>query len=44
MKSMNEMSRLISMVLRHKPEVLGLTMDRHGWVETRDLIEKLNAI
>lgn len=44
MKSQREMSKLIALVLRHKPEELGLTMDRHGWVDTRALIEKLNAI
>ena len=42
MKSLNEISKLISLVLRHKPETLGLTMDSHGWVETAALIEKLN--
>lgn len=44
MKSLTQMSKLIAMVLRHKPEELGLTMDEHGWVGTEALIEKLNAI
>lgn len=44
MKSLTEISKLISLVLRHKPEELGLTMDGHGWVRTEALIEKLNAI
>lgn len=44
MKSLTEISKLISLVLRHHPEALGLTMDGHGWVETEALVEKLNAI
>ena len=44
MRTMTELSKLISLVLRHKPERLGLTMDAHGWVETSALIEKLNAL
>ena len=43
MKTLTETSKLISLVLRHKPEALGLTMDSHGWVDTQALIEKLNA-
>lgn len=44
MKSLTQISKLISLVLRHKPDELGLTMDKHGWVSTEALIEKLNAI
>ncbi|MBQ4618943.1 MAG: RNA 2'-phosphotransferase [Clostridia bacterium] len=44
MKTLNEISKLIALVLRHKPEELGLKMDNHGWVETGALIEKINAI
>ncbi len=44
MKTLNEISKLISLVLRHKPETLGLTMDSHGWVETKELIEKMNKM
>ncbi len=44
MKTLNEISKLIALVLRHKPEDLGLKMDKHGWVETSALIEKINAI
>ena len=31
-------SRYISMLLRHKPEAAGLTLDEHGWAETEELI------
>ena len=42
MEFMKETSKLIALVLRHKPETLGLSLDEHGWVSTADLIEKLN--
>ena len=44
MKTLTEMSRLIALVLRHQPEKLGLTIDSHGWMDTDQLIKKLNAI
>lgn len=44
MKTLTEMSKLIAMVLRHKPERLGLTLDEHGWCAVDALIGKLNAI
>lgn len=44
MKTLHEISKLIALVLRHKPEELGLSMDRHGWVEVGALIEKINAL
>lgn len=44
MRSLTDMSRLIALVLRHKPQTLGLTLDEHGWCSTAALVEKLNAI
>lgn len=26
-------SKFISLVLRHKPEAIGITLDEHGWAE-----------
>jgi putative RNA 2'-phosphotransferase len=34
-------SRRISMVLRHRPESAGLTLDPHGWVPVADLLAAL---
>lgn len=42
MQSPESVSKLIALVLRHKPEALNLYMDGHGWISTADLIEKLN--
>ncbi len=35
-------SRFISMILRHKPEQIGITLDEHGWADVRALIEGVN--
>ena len=44
MKSLTEMSKLIALVLRHKPEHLGMQLDEHGWADVSVLIGKLNEI
>jgi putative RNA 2'-phosphotransferase len=36
-------SKLISLVLRHKPESVGLTLDEGGWASVDQLISCLNA-
>ena len=33
-----ETSKFISLILRHKPEVIGITLDEHGWAEIDALI------
>ncbi|MEL6253085.1 MAG: RNA 2'-phosphotransferase [Bacteroidota bacterium] len=33
--------RFLSMVLRHKPEVIDIQLDTQGWVEIKDLLAKL---
>ena len=35
-------SKFISLILRHKPEVIGITLDEHGWVLVDDLISGVN--
>ena len=32
-------SKFLSLILRHKPEVIGITLDEHGWADVNDLIE-----
>ena len=44
MKTMTEISKLIALVLRHKPEAMNIHLDAHGWTETSTLIERINAI
>ena len=34
-------SKLISLVLRHKPEEIGLELDEHGWADVEELLTKI---
>jgi putative RNA 2'-phosphotransferase len=34
-------SKFLSLVLRHEPAKIGITLDPAGWVEVRELLEKL---
>lgn len=36
--SLLETSRFISLVLRHKPEAIGIALDEHGWANVDELI------
>ena len=35
-------SKFICLILRHKPEVIGITLDEHGWAVVDDLIRGVN--
>ena len=35
---LTETSRFISLILRHKPEVIGIHLDEHGWAKVDELI------
>src|SRR3954447_10195974 len=37
-----KLSKFLSLVLRHKPEEIGLTLDEHGWAEVDELIQLAN--
>ena len=39
----NNTSKLLSLVLRHKPETIGLTLDAAGWVDVRELLDALGT-
>ena len=34
-----DISKYISLILRHKPEAIGITLDEHGWADVNELIE-----
>lgn len=36
--SLTRTSRYISLILRHKPEAIGITLDEHGWADVDELI------
>lgn len=34
-------SRFLSLILRHQPEVIGISLDEHGWADVEELLKKL---
>ena len=41
-RRLERLSKFISMILRHKPEVIGITLDEHGWADVDELIKGIN--
>jgi putative RNA 2'-phosphotransferase len=37
-----ETSKFISLILRHKPETIGISLDEHGWANVDELIAGVN--
>jgi putative RNA 2'-phosphotransferase len=35
---LTSISKYISLILRHKPETIGISLDEHGWADTKELI------
>jgi len=42
-KHLIKISKFLSLILRHAPEKIGLTLDEHGWAIVDDFIEKASA-
>ena len=42
MSNLVHMSKFLSLVLRHQPQVIGLNLDVNGWADVKELIEKAN--
>ena len=40
---LKETSKFISLILRHKPETIGISLDEHGWAGVHELIRGINA-
>ncbi len=40
--TLNEISKFIALILRHKPEVIGIQLDEHGWANVDELIAGIN--
>lgn len=38
-----KLSKFISLVLRHKPEKIGIVLDKNGWVNVDELIRSING-
>jgi len=41
-KSLTETSRYLSLILRHRPEEIYITLDEHGWADVEALIKGIN--
>lgn len=37
-ENINQTSKFISLILRHKPETIGIALDEHGWANVDELI------
>ncbi len=42
MKDLKKISVFISLILRHKPETIGISLDEHGWASVEELINGIN--
>lgn len=42
-KHLTEVSKFLSLILRHKPEVIGIELDEHGWANVDELIAGVGA-
>ncbi len=42
MKDLKKTSVFISLILRHKPEAIGISLDEHGWASVEELINGVN--
>ena len=40
--NLTDISRFISLILRHKPESIGITLDEHGWANVDELIDGIS--
>lgn len=38
MRDLTNLSRYLSLILRHKPEIIGISLDEHGWANVDELI------
>ena len=40
--NLTKVSKYIALILRHKPEEIGITLDKNGWANVDDLIKGIN--
>src|SRR5574344_2072687 len=43
-RSLIEWSRLLAMVLRHKPDAVGIQLDAHGWAEVNAIVSAFSKM
>lgn len=42
MRKLNDTSKYIALILRHRPETIGISLDEHGWANVDELINGIN--
>jgi len=42
-KQINSISKFLSLVLRHQPDLIGIELDKEGWADVAALIQQINA-
>lgn len=42
-KARDNFGKYIALILRHRPDVIGITLDNHGWAKVDDLVLGINA-
>ena len=40
--NLTDTSKFLSLILRHKPQVIGISLDEHGWADVEELIEGIS--
>ena len=40
--NLTKLGKFLALILRHKPEVIGIKLDEHGWANVSELIEGIN--
>ena len=43
MDKLTRLSKFLSLILRHKPETIGLSLDSNGWADVNELIQKVKS-
>ena len=41
-RRMRNTNKFISLILRHNPQVIGISLDEHGWADVKELIDGIN--
>lgn len=42
-KSQEHISKFISLILRHKPEAIGITLDKEGWSDVTEIMQGMHT-
>ena len=43
-RRLERLSKFVSLILRHRPEVIGITLDEHGWANVDEFYQSMNGV